>query len=211
MKLYISADIEGVTGVTVWDETTKNKSDYTKYAQQMTDEVKAACQAANEVGVEYILVKDAHDSGRNIDHSQLPKNTELVRGWEGGLYSMVQELDETFDGLAFIGYHSGAGIDGSPLSHTLTTNILSIKLNNELVNEFLLHAYIAAYHNVPLVFLSGDKALCESVNVIIPSMETVAVKEGKGNSTINMHPHLALETIKEGIKKVFKRIKKNLC
>jgi len=42
MKIYISADIEGVTGITHWDETEKTKSDYQKFAKQMTDEVKAA-------------------------------------------------------------------------------------------------------------------------------------------------------------------------
>ncbi|MCJ7789554.1 MAG: M55 family metallopeptidase, partial [Candidatus Atribacteria bacterium] len=81
MKIYISADIEGVTGIAHWDETEKSKSDYQKFAQQMTDEVKAACEGAVNAGVEEIWIKDAHDSGRNIIAVDLPEIIRLVRGW----------------------------------------------------------------------------------------------------------------------------------
>lgn len=210
LKLYISADIEGITGVTHWDETSKNKGDYYNFADQMTSEVKAACEGANEFGEMDIIIKDAHESGRNLDHRVLPLNTCLIRGWDEGLYSMVQELDDTFDGLIFIGYHSGAGMDGSPLSHTMTPGILSIKINGQSVNEFMLHTYIAAYHKVPIVFLSGDKALCQEVNKLNPFIETVAVKEGRGSSTINMHPEKALELIKSGVKEGLGKDKNDL-
>jgi D-amino peptidase len=200
LKIYISADIEGITGVTHWDETSKNKGDYSQYADQMTAEVKAACDGANDFGEMEITIKDAHESGRNIDHSRLPINSRLIRGWDEGLYSMVQDLDESFDGLVFIGYHSGAGMAGSPLSHTMTPGILSVRINGQPVDEFTLHAYIAAYHKVPVVFLSGDGALCQQVKNMNPSIETVAVKEGRGNSTINIHPDRAIELIREGVK-----------
>lgn len=200
MKVFISADIEGVTGCTVWDETDKGKDLYESYAKQMTLEVKAACEGANESGATEIMVKDAHDSGRNIDHNLLPKNTKLVRGWAGGLYSMVQELDESYDALIFIGYHSAAGRDTNPLSHTMTTGLDYLKINGMLASEFLIHSYIAAFLKVSVVFLSGDKGLCEDTKSLNYNIETVAVKEGKGNSTISMHPDLALERIKDGVR-----------
>jgi D-amino peptidase len=201
MKIFISADIEGVTGSTVWDETEKGKDLYEYFAKQMTREVKAACDGANEAGAIDIMVNDAHDSGRNIDHNLLPKNTKLVRGWAGGLYSMVQELDETYDALMFVGYHAAAGKDTNPLSHTMTTILDYVKINGIVASEFLIHSYIAAYLGVPVVFLSGDKGLCESAKCLNENIVTVAVKEGKGNSTVNIHPDLALELIEEGVKK----------
>lgn len=199
MKIFISADIEGVTGVTHWDETEMDKSDHSEFADQMTREVRAACQGANKLEVSEILVKDAHDSGRNIHHSMLPRNTKLIRGWSGGLYSMVQGLDESFDALIYIGYHSAGGTDGNPLAHTMNTGVNYVKLNGEYVNEFLIHSYIASYLNVPVVFLSGDKALCDSVKKIDSNIVTVDVKEGIGDSSLNIHPELALELIKEGV------------
>ncbi len=199
MKIFISADIEGITGVTHWDETELDKSDHSEFADQMTREVRAACQGANKLEASEILVKDAHDSGRNIHHSMLPRNTKLIRGWSGELYSMVQGLDESFDALIFIGYHSAGGTDGNPLAHTMNTGVNYVKLNGEYVNEFLIHSYIASYLKIPVVFLSGDKALCRQVKEIDENIVTVDVKEGIGDSTVNIHPELALELIKEGV------------
>ncbi len=80
MKIFISADIEGITGVTHWDETEKTKSDHKEFAHQMTLEVKAACEGAIDAGADEIWIKDAHDTARNIDHNLLPRNTKLIRG-----------------------------------------------------------------------------------------------------------------------------------
>lgn len=201
MKIYISVDIEGITGSTSWSETVKDADSYEYYANQMTLEVKAACDGANKAGAREIMIKDAHDSGRNIDHRLLPKNTKLIRGWSGGIFSMVQELDESYDALIFIGYHSAARRDTNPLSHTMTPSLDYVKINGLIASEFLIHSYIAAYLNVPVVFLSGDMGLCEDVKGINENIATVAVKEGKGNSTINIHPELALELIGESVHK----------
>ena len=114
---------------------------------------------------------------------------------------MVQELDETYDALMFVGYHSAAGKDTNPLSHTMTTILDYVKINGVIASEFLIHSYIAASLGVPVVFLSGDKGLCESAKSLNENIVTVAVKEGKGNSTINIHPELALDLIEEGVKK----------
>lgn len=204
MKIYISADIEGVTGVNHWDETEKNKSDHSDFTEQMTLEVKAACEGANRAGVEEILIKDAHDSGRNLIPSLLPKKTKLIRGWSGDAYSMVQELDSSFDALLYIGYHSAAGTDGNPLAHTMDSSLEYVKLNGEYINEFLIHSYIASYLSVPVVFLSGDKALCDEVKKTDNNIITVAVKEGIGNSTVNIHPELALDLIRNAVEESLK-------
>jgi len=201
MKIYISADIEGVTGCTVWDETEKNKTDYYLFAEQMTKEVNAACEGAIKAGAKEIMIKDAHDSGRNINHDKLPMNTKLIRSWAGGLYSMVQELDSSYDALIYIGYHSPASSNANPLAHTMNTSYDKVLINGMVASEFLIHSYIAAFHRVPVVFLSGDKGLCDAVKDLNSNIETIAVKEGKGNSTINIHPTLALNLIEAGVNK----------
>ena len=80
MKIYITADIEGVTGVTHWDETDKTKPDYNEFREQMTAEVVAACEGAMNAGVSEIWIKDAHASGRNLVMEKLPEIVRLVRG-----------------------------------------------------------------------------------------------------------------------------------
>lgn len=200
MKIFISADIEGVTNVTNWDETNLSHPEFVAARQQMTAEVAAACEGAILAGAAELYVKDAHGSGRNLIAAKLPKEVRLQRSWSGHPYSMLQGLDKTFDAVLLVGYHSGAGFGKSPLEHTFTGKSTSIKLNNLAVSECLIGAYTAAYLNIPLVFVSGDKGLCEQVTTINPRIQTVAVKEGVGDATINIHPDLAITRIREGVK-----------
>ena len=202
MKIYISADIEGITGVTNWSETILNEEDHKEAAYQMTKEVEAACKGINSIDDTEIIIKDAHDSGRNMDHRLLPKNTKLIRGWSGSPFSMMQELDDTFDAVVLIGYHSAVTSGGNPLAHTMNSSVLEyIKLNGEILSEFRMNSYMASYFGVPVVFISGDKGICDEAKELDRNIYTVAVKEGKGNSTINIHPDLALEKIQEGVEK----------
>lgn len=206
MKVFISVDIEGITGVTAWSETTLGNSDYSQFAEQMTKEAVAACEGAIAMGAKEIFIKDAHDSARNIDITKLPKCAKLSRGWTNCPDSMVAGLDDTFDAAIFIGYHSAAGCDGSPLAHTMNTNNNYMKVNGEKASEFTINSYIAADYGVPVVFLSGDKMLCESSKHFNPGIETVAVKEGVGGATVSINPELACEMIKEGVKNGLKHI-----
>lgn len=144
MKIFISADIEGVATTTLWPETEKGSEDYRQHAQQMTMEVIAACEAASEAGASEIVVRDAHEDGNNLDIWKLPENVTLIRGWSGHPYSMVYGIDPSFDAAIFIGYHSAASSRGNPLSHTESLNPLSVKLNGTLASEFLLYSYAAA-------------------------------------------------------------------
>ncbi|MGV8984259.1 M55 family metallopeptidase [Clostridium sp.] len=206
MKVYISADIEGITGVTSWSETEKNSPDYTAFEAQMNKEVKAACEGALAAGSTEICIKDAHDSGRNLDHNELPLGTKLIRGWSGHPFSMVQGLDESFDAAIFVGYHSAGGTEFNPLSHTMNCkDVKYIKINDKYANEFLLHAYAAATMGVPVVFVSGDKGLTEEVKKVNEYISTLAVKEGIGASTISIHPKQALNNIRELVEKCLKK------
>ena len=201
MKIYISADMEGITGVTHWDEVDHNKSSYGQFQKQMSLEVAAACEGALEAGAKEIWVKDAHYSGRNILAEILPKGVKLIRGWSGHPYSMVQELDDSFDALMMVGYHSRAGQGGNPLAHTLSSSKLdSITINDRQTSEFFLHGNIAAKHGVPLVFLSGDVGLCEEVLEVSPGTTTVATMVGVGDSTISIQPQESLAAIKTKVK-----------
>ncbi|MET1029173.1 MAG: M55 family metallopeptidase [Dongiaceae bacterium] len=195
MKVYISADIEGVAGITHWDEATKTHATYPEFREQMTREAIAACNGAIAAGATEILLKDAHDSGRNIITADLPHCVRIIRGWSGHPLSMVQELDDSFAAAMLIGYHSKAGAEGNPLAHTMTTRVSQITLNGNVVSEFLLHSYAAAMQGVPVVLVSGDKGLGEDVKALNPHIRTVATSEGIGRSTISLAPKEATRLI----------------
>ena len=201
MKIYLSADIEGITGTSHWDETDKKHPDYSEFREQMTAEVAAACEGALQAGASEIWVKDAHDSARNIIASRLPPEAKLLRGWSGHPYGMMEGLDASFQAVLMIGYHSRAGSNANPLAHTMSGSDAYVKINERFASEFLINAYTAGLVNVPVVMVSGDAGLCEDAASLIPAIHGVAVKQGMGNSTINIHPRLAVEQIRSEVQK----------
>ena len=200
MKVYLSADIEGVTGVTHWDETNLEKSESAAAREQMTAEVAAACEGALQAGASEVWVQDAHWTGRNLAAGKLPRQTRLIRGWSGHPLQMVQLLDSSFGALLFIGYHSRAAANTNPLSHSMSGDVTRIVINDRPVSEFLIHGYAAATMGVPVAFLSGDQGLCREVTEVNARIATLAVKEGIGEATVSMHPAAAVERIREGVK-----------
>ena len=205
MKVFISADIEGTTLTTYWDQTrTLTDAKAKPHCQQMTREVVAACEGAIAAGATEILIKDAHGKGINIDINQLPECATLIRNWSGHPLSMAYGCDETFDAAMFVGYHSAAGRNGNPLSHTETTQTTSVRLNGMVCSEFLLYSWACAMMGVPTVLLAGDKMLTEDSKGIHPKLKTVAVKDGFGAMIRCLHPKVACDKIRaaaeEGLK-----------
>lgn len=199
MKIYISVDLEGICGTTGWDEVTRGKEEYSEFQEQMTAEVCAACEGAFAAGANDIIIRDAHDTARNLIAHKLPEDTTLIRGWSGHPYMMMQELDASFDAVVMIGYHSFAGGAGSSLSHTMNSKVPRFLINDVITSEFTINSFTAARENVPVAFIAGDMEICEHATAMIPSIETVAVKKGVGDSSINIHPKTATERIQEGV------------
>jgi D-amino peptidase len=201
MKVYISVDIEGVAGITHWDEAEKNHPDYAEFREIMTREAMAAIDGARAAGATEIWVKDAHDSGRNLMTSLLPADVTLVRDWSGHPYSMIQELDASFAALVMIGYHSAVGSETNSLAHTMNTRTQMIRLNGKPASEFILFCLAAASLGVPTVFVSGDLGLMEEVERTHPKIGRLAVKRGVGQSTVSMTPAAAQAAIRAGVEK----------
>lgn len=204
-KLFISADIEGVACISAPIECDHDKpAQYNPFRDQMTAEVAAACTGGFAGGADAILIKDAHYSARNIDPAKLiapeGKDLRLIRGWSGHPFAMVQGIDASFAGAAFIGYHSAATLAGNPLSHTISgASYAQVELNDRLASEFMIYTMAAASVGVPALFLSGDKALCEDAQVLVPGLTTVAILEGFGASTSSLTPGEATREIEAGV------------
>ncbi len=206
LKVFISVDMEGITGIVNWEEVSRDGKDYDYFRQVMTKEANAAIEGALEAGATEILVRDSHGSARNILPDMLNRNARLLRDWSGGFKSMMEGIDETFDAVIFIGYHAKAGTPNALLEHTMSGNITDISINGVSLPEAGINALIAGYYNVPVVFLSGDLAICNQAKELFGEVETVAVKEGIGNAALNLHPEVAHEKIKQGIKKALSNL-----
>ncbi len=199
MKVYVSADIEGIAGVSSWDEATASHPAYPAMRDRMTEHVAACCAGAVDAGANEIWVKDAHATGRNVIADRLPREARLIRGWSHHPFSMVQEIEDSFDAACFVGYHARAGSGGNPLAHTLSSSkVARIEVNGRSVAEFHLFAWAAASVGVPVVMVSGDEAVCADVRAENEAIVTVPVMRGVGDSTVSIHPAEAAERIREG-------------
>lgn len=209
MKVFLSADMEGTCGIVSWPETERTASvDYAPYQKQMSAEVAAACRGALAGGVQEVLVKDAHDSARNIDPTMLPRKIRMNRSWSGDLLSMMSGLDqEKFDAVFFTGYHAWAGCPGNALSHTMNGRNNRVWLNGVPCSEFLINTYTAGYFGVPVAMITGDQAICDFAKELIPAITTVPVNVGRGGCVTSLHPDEAVERIEKAAQEAVKHTK----
>jgi D-amino peptidase len=205
LKIYVSADMEGIGGVSTWDVQADTKGrEYEKFRRLMTLEVNAAIEGAFDAGATEVLVSDSHGDAQNIDVELLDKRARLIRAWPRPL-GMMEGIDKTFAAAALIGYHAAEGSGTAVLAHTFTGKV-SVALNGTPVPEAGVSAAIAGEFGVPVVFLSGDQSIGQEARQLLGPIETATVKQALGfYSAIMSHPDVTQRMIREGIKRGIER------
>ncbi|MBQ3577543.1 MAG: M55 family metallopeptidase [Firmicutes bacterium] len=212
MRVFISADIEGIATTAKWDQTSEKGYGYEDARRQMTLEVAAACEGARAAGADYIRVKDSHGPMTNIIPEMLPTYVELTRSKNGSPWGMVAGIEEGFDAAMFVGWHAAAGREGNPMSHTHNTSTIYIKLNGEKMSEFMLYSWACASCGCPSVLLAGDQMLCDDSKDLHPSLITVPVKRGYGGMVTCLHPQVACDNIRKAAEEALRQpLDKALC
>jgi len=198
MKAYISIDMEGVCGIVREIETDPKKGGdaYQQSRHLMTQEANAAIEGCIKGGATEVLIADSHWNFDNLVPEELHEAATLLRGTPRGL-SMMQGLDASYDAALFVGYHARAGTPRAILDHTYSGTIAAIRVNGTEVGETGINAYPAGHHGVPVVLVTGDRAVTAEAKALIPNVHTVAVKDATGaTSARNLHPKKAREQIR---------------
>jgi len=209
MKIFISVDIEGISGIVDGTMTSRTQGDYEKGRALMVGDVNAAIEGILSVGPSEITVSDAHGGMNNINPEDLHTDAILVRG-RPKPQSQMAGIDETFDAAIFIGYHSKKGTHLGILSHTYSGgNIESLHINDLEVGETAMNASIAGYYGVPLILVAGDLAVTKEAKALNPKIHTVATKEAISRVAAKcLHPKKSRELIKTETSKAIRNIKK---
>ncbi len=178
MKVYISADMEGATGVVVTSHVIEGRPGYERARRLMTKDVNAAIGGAFEHGATEVLVNDSHFQMTNILVEDLDPRARLISGSNKPLVQM-EGLDNTYDAVFFLAYHASVGTARGVINHTyLGRSVREIRLNGRPAGEAEINAGIAAYFGVPVVLITGDDRVIDETKAIFPEMESVAVKRG---------------------------------
>ncbi|HLH64458.1 MAG TPA: M55 family metallopeptidase [Solirubrobacteraceae bacterium] len=173
--VLISADMEGITGVTCPADVEPGTDGWRGFRQLMASDVNAAVEGFFAAGASAVTVNDAHATKRNIPIEALDERATLITGTHKRL-GMMEGIADGVDAVAFVGYHTGAGRQGV-LSHTyIGTTILDVRINGQQAGEGRMNALLAAEHGVPVVLVTGDDLTCEDASRWAPDAERVAVK-----------------------------------
>jgi D-amino peptidase len=192
--------MEGISGIVHRSQTGQDQLDYGKGRTLMVGDVNAAIDGILEYTDAEITVSDGHGGMKNIHTEDLRPAASLVRGTPKPL-SQMAGIDGSYDAALFIGYHSMKGTLHGIISHTFSgRTIHSLVINGYEIGETAMNAAIAGYYKVPLVFVSGDRAVTQEAVNINPNITTVAVKEAIGRSSAKcIHPEIARKRIKDGV------------
>ncbi|HVK80271.1 MAG TPA: M55 family metallopeptidase [Verrucomicrobiae bacterium] len=208
MRLYISADIEGVAAVVSREHTRPGGFEYEAARDWMTRSVLAVCETAHEQGVRDIVVSDSHGNGQNLKPDALPDYVELVRSWPRPL-GMMQGIEcGRFDGAILLGYHGAGSNPHGVLSHTLSSEFFQeVRLNGVEASEATISAAIAGAFDVPVLMVAGDDVAVAEMQAALGDVASAVLKHAYGTySAVGPSPRVAEARLRqatlEGLAKV---------
>ncbi|MBM7703239.1 M55 family metallopeptidase [Metabacillus iocasae] len=196
MNLYMSVDMEGITGLVDHTQVDSSKHNYERSRAIMTGEANAVIQAAFDYGCSEVLVNDSHSQMNNLLIENLHPDTTLISGGAKP-YSMVEGLDETCSAAIFVGYHARASMKGV-MSHSMIFGVRHMYINDVVVGELGFNAYVAGYYGVPVIMVAGDDQAALEAESLIPNVTTAVVKETISRSVAkSLTPAKSAELLRE--------------
>jgi D-amino peptidase len=192
MRIFVSADIEGIVGIVAREQGRPSGFGYEQACSLMTDSILAVCAAAREAGADEVIVADSHGSGYNIQLERMPDYVQLVQSWPRPL-GMMQGIEVgNFTGALLIGYHAGSANAGGVLAHTLSSDLFQdVRFNDRSVSEAAISAAIAGHFGVPILAIAGDDVFVAETRALLGDLDSAALKGAYG-TTSAISPSLAV-------------------
>ncbi|MFZ5815550.1 MAG: M55 family metallopeptidase [Bacillota bacterium] len=186
MRIFISCDMEGITGVAIGKHCNPAEPEYQRFRKLMTRDVNAAIEGAAEAGATEFLVVDSHGPMTNILIEELDPRAELISG-SNKHFCQMEGIDGGFDGAFFLGYHAREGGGDGVINHTLMgVAVTQLRCNGREIGETGLNAGLAGHFGVPVALVSGDDVLEQEVRTLLGDVETAVVKRAINRHTARL-------------------------
>ncbi|WP_027416863.1 M55 family metallopeptidase [Aneurinibacillus terranovensis] len=199
MKLYMSVDMEGITGLNDQTFIDSSRYNYGRGQHIMTAEANHIIETAFEEGCTEVIVNDSHSKMNNLLIEKIHPEAQLISG-DVKPFSMVQGLDRSYTGAVFLGYHSRASQKGV-LSHTMIFGVRNMYINEVVVGELGFNAYVAGYYGVPVLLVAGDDGAAAEAEALIPGVTTAIVKRQiSRTSALCLTPQKSGQLLREKMK-----------
>jgi len=202
MKIYISCDAEGISGVC------RSPDEIAEIRTMMTRDVNAAVAGARAGGATEVLVWDMHNGGKTLLYEELEEGAEYVMG--SPPIERLPGLDSSFAGVFFIGYHAMHGTARAVCDHTMSSAAWQhLWINGVMIGEVGQDALWAGRSGVPVLLVSGDDKVCTEARALLGDIETAQVKIGLGRHLARMlAPKAARQLIFERAKAALNKVGK---
>lgn len=198
MKLYVSVDMEGITGLPDYTYVDPSHHNYERGRKIMTDETNYVIDAGYNFGCSEIVINDSHSKMNNLLIDQLHPEAQLITG-DVKPFSMMQGLDDSYEGAMFLGYHARAGQFGV-MSHAMIHAVRNFFIDDKPIGELGLNAYLAGHYGVPILMVAGDDQAAKEAEALIPNITTAAVKQTVSRSAVkSLTPKKAGELLTEKV------------
>ncbi len=196
MRILIAADMEGISGVTNWNQVTQGHFEYPRFRAIMTEDVNAAICGAFEGGAQQVVVTDGHGSGSNILIEALDSRVILNAG-NASPFAMVQGIESgNFDGVLYVGYHARSDSADGVLAHTWSSQrVANLWLNDILMGEYGLNAALCGHYGTPVAMISGDQTACAQATDLLGNLETAVVKQATSFQSAECLPPPAAQAL----------------
>jgi len=179
MKIYMTVDMEGATGICCREQTMKGNPYYAEGRRLLTGDVNAAIEGALEGGATEILVADAHNGSFNFLLEELHPAAQVIHGTHGG--PRFPYLDHSVGAMFIVAYHARAGTLAATLEHTMSSaSWFRLTVNGREIGEVGIDAALAGAAGVPVVLVTGDDKVCAEAKELLGAIETAVVKQGLG-------------------------------
>jgi D-amino peptidase len=199
VKIYLSFDFEGVAGIVDWAQCREGEAAYELGCRLVLGEVNAAIDGAVTAGAEQVVVNDSHSTMRNLDPDALAHGASYVSGRHKQRY-MMQELDDSFDVIFFVGYHGSISGAPSTLSHTYNPEVFSAaRVGDVEVGESGINALVADHFAVPIGLVTGDEVTQAETAAFAPDAVQVIAKHSHSRfAAHSLHPQRSRQLIRDG-------------
>lgn len=175
MKIYIFADMEGISGISNSSFVLADGTQYALGRQYLTRDINICAQACFDAGATEVIVRDGHGAGVSVLWEKLIPGVELIQGSTPGERFTGCEGS---DGMILLGYHAMAGTRGALLEHSYSSKaIQNIWMNGERAGEFAIDTAIAGKYGIPVIMTSGCDKLCAEAKKFLPQVVTCQVKK----------------------------------
>jgi D-amino peptidase len=179
MRIYISVDMEGASGVTRWEDVATRGQDYQRARSWMTADVNAAVAGARAAGATEFVVEENHGVEMlcNLVLDEIDPDVDVVRGLPRNGPTTAAALDDSFDAMFLVAHHAKVGDYPGYCAHTISYGgYTDVRLDGRSVSEGEIFASIAAQAGVPTALITGDDMVAAEMSKVTPGIETAVVK-----------------------------------